>query len=67
MSNPNKIILSLLGAAVAGLVIGILLSPEKGGEIRKKIADKASDIAARIGEMLSTGKEKVEDQGESLV
>ena len=66
MSNPNKIILGLLGAAAAGVVIGILLAPDKGGEVRKKIADKASDIACRIGEFISTGKEKLEDAGDTV-
>jgi gas vesicle protein len=66
MSNPNKIILGLLGAAAAGLAIGILLAPDKGGEVRKKIADRASDIASRIGEFVTAGKEKVEDTQENM-
>lgn len=66
MSNPNKIILGLLGAAAAGVVIGILLAPDKGGEVRKKIADRASDIAVRIGEFISSGKEKLQDTEDSL-
>lgn len=66
MSNPNKIILGLLGAAAAGIAVGILLSPDKGGEIRKKIADKAGDIASRVGELISAGKEKLGDAGSTL-
>lgn len=67
MSNPNKIILGLLGAAAAGVAIGILLAPDKGGEIRKQIADKAGDFASRIGELISTGKDKMMDTGERIV
>ncbi|MEO6733136.1 MAG: YtxH domain-containing protein [Ferruginibacter sp.] len=66
MSNPNKIILALLGAAAVGIVAGILLAPEKGGEVRKKIADKASDIASRIGEMISFGKDKMDEAGNAI-
>lgn len=66
MSNPNRIILGLIGAAAIGVVVGILLAPDKGGEIRKKIAEKATDIASRIGEMISTGKEKMDDAGDML-
>ena len=66
MSNPNKIILSLLGAAAAGVAIGILLAPDKGGEVRKRIAEKATDITSRIGELISTGKEKTEAAGHMI-
>jgi len=66
MSNPNKVILGLLGAAAAGVVIGILLAPEKGGEVRKKIADRAGDLASRIGDLIGVGKEKVENMEHNL-
>jgi len=66
MSNPNKIILGLLGAAAVGVAIGILLAPDKGGEVRKKIAEKATDIASRIGELISSGKEKLEGAGDTI-
>jgi gas vesicle protein len=59
MSNPNKVILGLIGAAAVGVAVGMLLAPEKGGEVRQKIADKASDIASRIGEFITTGKDKL--------
>ena len=66
MSNPNKVILGLLGAAAAGIVLGILLAPDKGGEMRKKIADKASDIASRIGELITSGKDKIEQSEDTI-
>jgi len=66
MSNSNKIILSLIGAAAVGIVAGILLAPEKGGEVRKKIADTATDIASRIGDWISTGKAAVEDSADTI-
>jgi gas vesicle protein len=67
MSNPNKVILGLIGAAAVGVVVGMLLAPEKGGEVRQKIADKASDIASRIGEIITSGKDKLSEAGESIV
>ena len=66
MSNPNKIILGLIGAAAVGIAVGMLLAPEKGGEVRQKIADKAGDIASRIGEFITSGKEKLSDAGENI-
>lgn len=61
MSNSNKIILSLIGAAAVGVVAGILLAPDKGGDVRKKIADTATDIASRIGDWINSGKETAEN------
>ncbi len=61
MTNPNKIILGLIGAAAAGVALGILLAPEKGGEVRKKIADKANDLACKFGELINNSKGKVDD------
>ncbi|MFN3317072.1 MAG: YtxH domain-containing protein [Raineya sp.] len=44
MSNGQKILLSFLAGAAAGVVAGLLIAPDSGKEIRKKIAKKASDI-----------------------
>jgi len=61
MTNSNKIILGLVGAAAVGIAVGILLAPEKGSDARKKIAETANDIASRVGEWVNSGKEKAED------
>jgi len=61
MTNSNKIILGLVGAAAIGVVFGILLAPEKGSDARQKIAETANDIASRVGEWVNTGKEKAQD------
>lgn len=65
MTNSAKIILGIAGAAVAGVAIGMLLAPEKGGDARKKIADNISDFICRIGDLLSAGKEKIAETGNS--
>jgi len=61
MTNSNKIILGLVGAAAIGVAVGILLAPEKGSDARKKIAETANDIASRVGEWVNTGKEKAQN------
>lgn len=66
MTNSNKIILGLVGAAAIGVAIGILLAPEKGSDARKKIAETANDIASRVGEWVNTGKEKAQDLGNTV-
>ena len=37
MTTNTKIILGIVGAAAAGAVIGLLLAPEKGSELRERI------------------------------
>ena len=63
----STLLMLAIPATIAGCKEIILCTPpDKGGEVRKKIADKATDIASRIGEFISTGKEKLEDTGDNL-
>lgn len=46
MTNTSKIALGIIGAMAAGVVIGLLIAPEKGKDLRKRLkknADKWSD------------------------
>jgi len=61
MTNTSKIIFGLLGAAAAGVAIGMLMAPEKGADMRKKISDGANDLACRVTDLISSGKEKISD------
>jgi len=61
MTSTSKIILGVLGAAAAGIAIGMLMAPEKGADMRKKIGDTASDLAGRVGELITSGKEKISE------
>ncbi len=61
MENSSKIILGLLGAAAAGIAIGMLMAPEKGADLRKRIGDTAGDLASRVGDLVSQGKEKFDE------
>jgi gas vesicle protein len=37
MTTGTKVVLGILGAAAAGVVIGMLIAPEKGSEMRKRV------------------------------
>jgi hypothetical protein len=66
MSKTSKVILSLLGAMAAGVTIGLLISPEKRADIRKKFCDTASDLANKVGDMISAERNKIVGEAGSI-
>lgn len=61
MKTSTKIVLGILGAAAAGVVIGLLVAPEKGSDTRKKIKRTAGDWADSLTHLWSSGKEAAEN------
>jgi gas vesicle protein len=53
MTKSSKMALGFLGAVTAGLVIGLLIAPEKGSKTRKKIKNKTADWADAVGNICS--------------
>jgi gas vesicle protein len=41
--KPGKIILTVISAAAAGLLTGLLFAPEKGNRTRRRILEKGQD------------------------
>jgi gas vesicle protein len=66
MSSATKIILGLVGAAAAGVVVGLLMAPEKGTDMRKKVSRTAGDWAGQISDLFANSKgemKHLKDQG----
>jgi gas vesicle protein len=61
MKNSANIFLGILGAATAGVIIGMLIAPEKGEALRGKLKGSASDFAKRLGDLIAQGKERFDD------
>ena len=61
MNSSMKLLLALTAAAAAGAAIGMLLSPDKGKELQKKIKASASDWLSNFSSLLTTGKELVSE------
>jgi gas vesicle protein len=59
MNSTSKLLLAVLGAAAAGAIIGMLVAPEKGSDLRKKISDTAGDWSQQLGQLLASGKEQL--------
>jgi gas vesicle protein len=63
--SKSKVLAGLLVGAAAGAVLGLLLAPEKGSDMRKKIAKKKNqfgeDIKNKFGEVKETIKGKYDN------
>ncbi|MFL5747913.1 MAG: YtxH domain-containing protein [Niastella sp.] len=65
MTSNTKIILGMLAAAAAGAAIGILLAPEKGSELRRKIKDGIDEVMEDVSELLALGKDEMKNMYKS--
>jgi gas vesicle protein len=63
MNTKSKVLLGILGAAAAGVVIGMLVAPDKGNETRKKIKKTAGEWADQLGHLWERGKHAAEEKG----
>jgi gas vesicle protein len=59
MNSTSKILITAIGAAAAGAVIGLLLAPEKGSELRQKIQSAANDWADQLIDLVNSSREKM--------
>jgi gas vesicle protein len=59
-TTTTKMIVGLAVAAAAGAAIGMLLAPEKGSELQKKIRDGLKSVMDDMNSILGAGKEIVE-------
>lgn len=66
MTSRNKVLLGILGAAAAGVAIGLLIAPDKGSEMRKKIKNTAGDWADNLSHLWNKGKRMAEDGAEEV-
>ena len=61
MNKTSKIALGIVGAAAAGVVIGMLISPEKGKDLRKTIKKTANKWVDQVGNIFSHAEQELDD------
>ena len=61
MTSTSKVLLGILGAAAAGVVIGLLTAPDKGSETRNRLAKKANDLGKSVGNLFSKANGELEE------
>ncbi len=66
MTTNTKVLLGIIGAAAAGAVVGMLLAPEKGTDIRKQMKDTAKDWLEAFSDLVATGKGKAAEVKENI-
>lgn len=62
MSSTTKIILGMFAAAAAGAAIGLLLAPEKGSDLRKRIKNNFNDWMDELNAVVARASEKDEEK-----
>jgi gas vesicle protein len=64
MTSRSKVLLGILGAAAAGVVIGLLIAPEKGKDTRKKIKQTAGEWADNLTHLWAKTRKAAEDMAD---
>jgi gas vesicle protein len=59
--TTTKVLLGILGAAAAGLVVGMLIAPEKGADLRKNLKSTADDWVDELSNWVGKGKEYIDE------
>jgi len=55
----NKLLIAILAGAATGFIIGTLVAPEKGAELRKKISDAAGNLADKLIDLFARSSENL--------
>ena len=61
MTTSTKVVLGIVGAAAAGVMIGMLIAPEKGSDLRQKVKDAANDWACQLADLFAEGKSEFQN------
>jgi gas vesicle protein len=61
MKDSGRVFGALLLGAAAGAALGLLLAPEKGTEMRKKIMEKRDDLMSELSGKIEEGKKVLSD------
>jgi len=58
--KTGKMILVIATATTAGIIIGMLITPEKGSTLRKSIKERGGKLACDLGDIVRQGMSQFE-------
>jgi gas vesicle protein len=58
MTNTWKVVIAVGAGAAVGITLGLLFAPEKGSEIRKRIAEQGRKIVDEIKDQIEEKKKE---------
>ncbi len=62
MSTTSKIVWGIAGVVAAGVVIGLLIAPGKGKDLRKQIDETTSDLPEKGKNLIEKGKKAAKEK-----
>ena len=60
--STQKIVIGTLAGLATGALLGILFAPDKGSEVRRKIADKSEDYVDAVKDTFNSFVDSVSDR-----
>ena len=66
MTTRSKVLLGVLGAAAAGLAVGLLIAPEEGSKVRGRLRRTATGWANSLSNLFSNAKGELEEVKERV-
>lgn len=57
MKKESKVLIALVAGLAIGGLLGVLFSPGKGSDTRKKIAQAGNDFADKVKDSVNKGKD----------
>lgn len=66
MTTSTKVAIGICGALAAGVVIGLLLAPEKGTEMRRRLRKTAGEWVDQLGNVFSQAEENMDEMKQKV-
>ena len=60
--KTGSILIGIIAAATAGVLVGMLIAPEKGEDIRKNIKNAVGDWTKKLSNSIINGKEEFDEE-----